>query len=278
MKAGFVWVATLFSFSALFALFFAYAAAALARYSPVYAPIECTPQASRLGNTTVDATWVNATGTFEKSCWNPNAYTVRLSELSPGTVFVNSSSLREAGQSFLQGADIPARGRGTLETVVRLVMPKTEALALLRRPIVQVVLETRSEFEAAFRFLGHAFSSGEERTTFCGFEVQMVANKAGHMACAASLPALVIADVDTEEAGVELLHMSPEQSASMARKRNLTFGLAMGLSAALALALLACGLVKCASTLQGRAARCPKEAPEAAPGKQPENEVVAGPA
>merc|ERR1719410_2323900 len=82
-----------------------YTAQKLVAYTPVYRPLECIALESALDPLKMDANWVNATGTMRKSCMNPNAYAVAISQTEPGQVFVkDGDNLVPVGRSDVEPA------------------------------------------------------------------------------------------------------------------------------------------------------------------------------
>jgi len=216
-----------------------YAAAELARYTPVYQPLVCEGQPAEFGPRKVGGGFVNISGTSAVTCHNPNPYDVEMSQAQPGRLLV-MPNLESVGYTATQYTMLPAGASQTTETVLVGSLPMELALELLPRNNASFVLELDMQNKAGLSFLGMTFSVTERMNQFCGFTLQFHPQKIGAPACTTSLADLVIPDADASGALRFEADIDAATLASASRIKDAAFGTAIAVFACLWLAMWGC--------------------------------------
>eukprot|EP00443_Scrippsiella_acuminata_P024587 CAMPEP_0115230160 /NCGR_PEP_ID=MMETSP0270-20121206/32574_1 /TAXON_ID=71861 /ORGANISM="Scrippsiella trochoidea, Strain CCMP3099" /LENGTH=213 /DNA_ID=CAMNT_0002644747 /DNA_START=327 /DNA_END=968 /DNA_ORIENTATION=- len=169
---------------------------------------------------------------------------MRLYQGEPSKVYLRDGpDLQPVGESFVTNSSFAAHGEGTGGVTLSINLPFMQAIELLSRDKVQVVLEINALAEAEISFLGMGITSAEETSRICGFELALMPEqRVGHSACADTLADLVIPDLNTTTEVADLITMSPELYDDATHRKNVAFGSLMVVSATLAASLLACGV------------------------------------
>lgn len=245
----------LFCTSALLLGLFAYSTVELVRQTPMYKPLVCTELPLKLGHSLVSGSWIKVSGRAERACQNPNTHARVVVEESAGVVYANSSGLlKPVGHSSPRRAVLEAGAAGVSMSELDIALPSAdpEALALLGRPVFQVITEASVRTSVSSSFLGLAFKRSETARKVCGFELRIAPRKAGPSACADDVANLVIPQVDDETPTPKIEEVRAERQAAQAQQTALAWGAATACSGVMAIVLLVLG-VKRARQLRSNA-------------------------
>lgn len=248
-----------FGFASL--VLFVYTATRLATYTPLYVPMSCLQMNSDLGTPIMDTEWLNITGSMKKKCQNPNPYPVKVVGNRIGNVFVReNSTLLHVGTCTVPATTFPARSEVQGESLMTIALPMDVAGPLLAKPYVQIITKIGVVSSASLYFFGVPLTSRQEKDEVCGFEVQMSELKVGPSKCASSLEKLQVPLVNSTPQ-VELLKMTRKQLDDGSFKKNLVFGILLGVFGICGTALFCFGVCR----VLGRRRRSHKQSCNADP-------------
>jgi len=209
------------------------------------------------------------------SCDNPNPYTVEMTSLQGGKVYMGKDMTEVASVTEIPRSTLPASGTGSIHTIVT-VKPSGDMIGSLLGIAGQVpiYMENKMQLVIDISFFFGKFSVKKEVHKHCGLNVQMLSfegPKHGPLVCASSFEQLILPPVGEQPQDGQM-HLSGDSVGGKeleegTRAKNIGLGLAMGIGFGVGSVLLLCSIVTLCCRCRART-EASDQAREVAPNMQ----------